>query len=210
MTGQLLSDADVSRVSAAITHAERNTAGEIVAVIADQSDTYTYAPLMWAALLALIVPWPLVHFTWMKVQWIYLIQLAAFLLLLALLWPRWIRIHLVPKSVRNAHARRRATEQFLVQNLHTTAGRTGVLIYVSVAERHAEILADTGIAAHVDAETWQRIVDKLTAEFSADRPADGFIVAIDDIGALLAEHFPPGSANTNELPDHLIVLQTDA
>ena len=202
----LLSDKDAECISAAITAAERKTSGEIVAVIAPASDHYHYVPFLWAALVALIVPWPLIHFSWMAVQWIYLIQLLVFLALLALLWPRSVRVALVPKSVRNAHAHRRATEQFLVQNLHTTAGRTGVLIFVSVAERHAEILADKGIDAKVPPGTWQTIVDRLTKEIAAGKASDGFVHTISETGQHLAHHFPPGSRDPNELPDHLIVL----
>ena len=202
----LFTDQERERISAAITAAERNTSGEIVAVVTDASNSYTYVPFLWAALVALIVPWPLIHFTWMPVQWIYLIQLLVFLVLLALLWPKSIRTALVPRSVRSAHAHRRATEQFLAQSLHTTAGRTGVLIFVSVAERHAEVLADHGIHARVPEGTWQIIVDNLTNEIGAGRPADGFVQAIEASGDHLSKHFPPGSRDPNELPNHLIVL----
>ena len=202
----LFSASEEERISAAITAAERKTSGEIVAVVTESSDSYLYVPFMWAALAALLVPWPLIHFTWMTVQWIFAIQLVVFLVLLALLWPRYIRTALVPKSIRAAHAHRRASEQFIAQNLHTTEGRTGVLIFVSVAERHAEILADKGIDEKVSSGTWQEIVDELTAEISEGRAAQGFIGAIERAGKHLSEHFPPGTANPNELPDHLIVL----
>lgn len=196
------------RISAAITAAERKTSGEIVAVVADSSETYLYAPFLWAALVSLLVPWPLIHFTWMKVQYIFLIQLAVFLVLLVVLWPKNVRVALVPRSIRNNHAKRRATEQFLAQNLHTTKGRTGVLIFVSVAERHAEVLADKAIDDRVPAGTWQEIVDTLTSEISQGRATDGFIQAIMAAGDHLARHFPPGAPDPNELPDHLIVLSS--
>ncbi|MEQ1672080.1 MAG: TPM domain-containing protein [Hyphomicrobium sp.] len=202
----IFSDQERTRISNAISAAENKTSGEIVAVVTDASDAYHYVPFLWAALAALIVPWPLIHFTWMKVQWIFLIQLLVFLALIAALWPRRIRTALVPRSIRNAHAHRRAAEQFLVQNLHTTAGRTGVLIFVSVAERHAEILADRGIDAKVPPGTWQEIVDSLTREISLGHPAEGFVQAIERTGQHLSQHFPPGSRDPNELPNHLIVL----
>ena len=202
----LFSTEEEQRISAAITAAERKTSGEIVAVVADQSDSYLYVPFMWAALAALIVPWPLIHFTWLTIQWIFIIQLIVFAALLMALWPRQIRTALVPKSVRVAHAHRRATEQFIAQNLHTTEGRTGVLIFVSIAERHAEILADKGIDDRVTEGTWQKIVDDLTSEISEGRAASGFVHAVEKAGRHLSEHFPPGTANANELPDHLIVL----
>lgn len=202
-----ISSTDAERVSEAITRAERTTSGEIVAVIAEQSSRYQHIPFMWAALLALVVPWPLIHFTWMKVQWIFLIQLLVFLALLALAWHPKVRMALVPKSIANANARRRASEQFIAQNLHTTAGRTGVLLFVSVAEQRVEIIADSGIDARVPKGTWQGIVDEFTREIGEGRAVDGFVRAIERIGEHLSEHFPPGSIDPNELPDHLIVLR---
>ncbi len=83
-----------------------------------------------------------------------------------------------------------------------------MLIFVSLAEHHAEILADTGIDARVPAGTWQKIVDQLTDDIGHGKPADGFITAINEAGRHLAQHFPPGSHDPNELPDHLIVLRT--
>lgn len=204
----LLSDEQRQRVSRAISDAESGTSGEIIAVVAEASNTYYYVPFMWAAMAALIVPWPLIHFTWMTVQWIFLIQLLVFLALLALLWPRWTRAALVPKSIRQTHVKRRATEQFLAQNLHTTAGRTGVLVFVSIAERHAVILADHAIDSKVEAGAWQKIVEQLTREIGDGRAADGFVHAIAEIGRRLTEHFPPGVPDPNELPNHLIILDS--
>lgn len=202
----LFSDQERARISAAIAAAENNTSGEIVAVVTEASSSYTYVPFLWAALAALIVPWPLIHFTWMPVQWIYLIQLVVFLALIAVLWPRRLRTALVPRSVRNSHVHRRATEQFLAQNLHTTTGRTGVLIFVSVAERHAVVLADHGIDSRVPTGTWQQTVDALTREIAVGHAANGFVQAIEWVGHHLSEHFPPGTRDPNELPNHLIVL----
>jgi putative membrane protein len=104
------------------------------------------------------------------------------------------------------HAHRRAVEQFLVQNLHTTTGRTGVLLFVSVAERYAEIIADNAIDAKVPEGTWKEIIDSLTDAIGQGRPTDGFVTAIAAIGTVLARHFPPGTNDPSELPDHLIIL----
>ena len=203
----LITAADQARIAEAISTAEKKTAGEIVAVVAAQSSVYLCAPFLWAAILALLVPWPLMFLTWWPHSWIYLTQLAVFLILLALFLPRRIRFMLVPKYVKKARAHQHALEQFLVQNLHTTKGRTGVLIFVSAAEHHAEILADTGIDAKVPKGTWQELVEHLTSDIGAGRPGDGFVHAIQGVGKHLAKHFPPGSADPNELPDHLIILR---
>jgi putative membrane protein len=206
MASSFIPTADEKRISAAIAMAEKSTSGEIVAVVAAQSDSYAYAPFLWAALFALLVPWPFIFFTWWPIQWIYLLQLVVFAALATLLTIGGWRHRLVPRSVKRHHAHGRAVEQFLVQNLHTTQGRTGVLIFVSVAERYAEILADKGIHAKVPAGTWQSIIDDLTHAIGQGNTADGFVKAIEQTGSILAAHFPPGTHDPNALPNHLIVL----
>lgn len=202
----MFSNSDEQRISEAITRAEKTTSGEIVAVMAAESSTYLYAPFLWASAAALLVPWPLILWTWWPSAWIYLAQVAVFALVLAVTLPRPIRYWLVPRSIKRARAHRRAMEQFVAQNLHTTAGRTGVLIFISAAEHHAEIVADSGIEAKVAEGTWQGIVNRLTEAFTEERYTEGFLAAIEEVGNHLAMHFPPGSCNVNELPDHLIVL----
>lgn len=202
----LITPADQKRIGDAIAAAEQKTSGEIVAIITPESASYLYAPVLWAALSALALPWPFIYLTWWPVQHIYLMQLLVFAMLAALFMWRPLRFALVPRRVKHLRAHRRAVDQFLAQSLHSTAGRTGVLIFVSVAERYAEVLADTGIHSRVPATEWQAIVDGLTQRLAADAPAEGFVTAIDAIGRRLAEHFPPGSRDPNELPNHLIVL----
>jgi putative membrane protein len=202
----MFSETDENRIAEAITRAEKATAGEIVAVVAAESSSYLYAPFLWASVVALLVPWPLILWSWWPATWIYVAQIAAFALVLAVTLPRPVRYWLVPRRIKQARAHRRAMEQFVSQNLHTTSGRTGVLIFISVAERHAEIVADAGIEERVAKGTWQEIVTRLVAAFRNGQHTDGFVAAIEDVGGHLATHFPPGSCDANELPDHLIVL----
>lgn len=202
----LITDDERLRIAESIKTAERKTSGEIVAVIATDSSAYLHVPFMWAALIALLVPWPFIHFTWMTVHTIWLLQLAVFGALLAVLFNRTLRFALVPRSMKRERAHRRAVEQFLAQNMHTTDGRTGVLIFVSVAERYAEILADSGIDAKVPESDWKDIVDQLTTMIGDGRAADGFVAAVEAVGLRLAQHFPPGSVDPSRLPNHLIVL----
>lgn len=203
----MLSEADAKRVADAINRAEAKTSGEIVAVIADRSGSHELFALMWAALIALLVPWPLIYLTWAPMQWVFGMQLVVFLVLSMLFSVRAIQPFLVPRSVQRRWAHRRAVEQFLAQNMHTTRNRTGVMIFVSAVERYAEIIADTGIYQRVPKDTWQAIVDELTGYLGDAQPADGFIKAIEASGVLLAQHFPRGEHGLNELPNHLIVLR---
>ena len=114
-----------------------------------------------------------------------------FAALVAILMYPPLRLALVPRSVKHARAHRRAVEQFLAQNLHTAVGRTGVLIFVSVAEHFAEVLADAAIHAKVPESAWQTIVDDLTDAIGKGQPGDGFVAAIAAVGEHLARHFPP-------------------
>lgn len=202
----LFSQSNEQRIADAIAKAETKTSGEIVAVVARESSSYLYAPFLWAAITALLVPWPLIVFTWWPVIWIFGLQLLVFLILLSLLLVRPLRYALVPQSIKDRTAHRRAMEQFLAQNLHTTNGRTGVLIFVSIAERYAEIIADTEINAKVTDEDWQGMVHHLTSAIGNGKPTDGFVETIEAVGKHLEKAFPPGTADPNELPDHLIVL----
>lgn len=202
----VISDADRKRVGDAIHAAEKHTSGEIVAVVTDASDDYHFIPLLWAAIAALLLPLPLIYLTAMPVLQIYALQLSAFAVLGAVSqwWP--IRFALVPGFVKRARAHRHAVDQFLAQNLHTTAKRTGVLIFVSLAEHFAEVIADEAIHARVPDGTWETVVDGLTRRIRDGDAADGLVWAVGECGELLGEHFPPGTADENELPDHLIVL----
>ncbi len=202
----LISAKDRERVAAAIGEAEKRTSGEIVAVVAASSASYvSVAPLV-AALVALLVPWPLIYFTWWPVQSIYLLQLLVFVVVATVIYYRPVRLALVPASIKRDRAHKRAVEQFLAQNLYTTDGHTGVLIFLSAAEHYAEIIADRNIYKLTPPDEWQAMVDQLTQSIGAGDAAGGLIAAIAATGDLLAKHYPPGSSNTNELPNHLIVI----
>ena len=202
----LVAEADQRRIAEAITAAERTTSGEIVAMIAPQSASYLHVPFLWAALAALAVPWPFVFWTWWPIEHIYLMQLGVFAALVAILMHPPLRLALVPRGEKHTRAHRRAVEQFLAQNLHTTVGRTGVLIFVSVAERFAEILADAAIHEKVPESEWQTIVSDLTDQIGNGQAGDGFVRAIAAVGEHLARHFPPEARHPHTLSNHLIVL----
>ena len=204
----MLSEADAERVEDAIKAAEARTAGEIVAVVADQSGGYLTFALLWASLAALIVPWPLIELTWWPLEAIYAAQLIVFAVLALAFGLPGVRRLIVPPAIKRRWAHQRAVDQFLVQSMHTTRGRTGIMLFVSVAERYAEVLADSGIYDRVPRAQWQAIVDRLVQRIGEGRPGDGFVEAIGAAGDLLAEHFPKGEGDSDELPNHLIVLRS--
>ncbi len=136
-----LSDAERTKVRDAIQAAEATTAGEIFVVVARVSDDYRFTPILWATLVALCVPLPLIFLTTLPALTIYLVQLAVFVVLTVVLSLPPLHIHTVPRPVKRARAHERAVEQFLAHGLQMTEARTGALIFVSLAEHHAEIVA---------------------------------------------------------------------
>jgi putative membrane protein len=205
----LISETEKLDIENAITKAENKTSAEIVAVIARASAGYHYIPYMWAALIALAAPWPFIHWTWMPVQTVYVIQLAVFAALTIILHIPDLRYALVPRSIMRQRAHQRAMQQFVAQDIYTTAGRTGVLLFVSVAEHYAEIVVDYEVHQKVPDEEWKAIIDKLTSEIGSGRPVHGLIEAIGRIGEHLARHFPPSAAKENLLPNHLVMLDAE-
>jgi putative membrane protein len=199
-------DQERAVIEAAITRAEKHTSGEIVVVVAPASDGYYALALLWAALLALAVPLPLILLTKWPVEYIYLLQLSVFAICVGLAQIEPLRLAVTPKSIQRARAHEKAVEQFLAQNMHTTRGRTGVLIYVSFAEHYAEVIADDGIYRKVRPIVWEEVIAELTSHLARGTRDQGFITAIGMCGKVLAEHFPPGHADKDELPNHLIVL----
>lgn len=200
-----ISKEDHDAVAAAIGEAEARSCGQIVCVLAHASSTYAHVPILWASVLALLLPWPLIYWTDWSVQRIFVAQLVLFLVAgVALSWMP-LRLALVPRAVRQARAHRAAVEQFFLRHISHTANRSGVLIFVSLAERYARIIADEGIAAKVPNAEWQAAIDALVAHMRDGRIASGFIAAIERCGAVLAAHAPPDGSAAG-LPNRLYVV----
>jgi putative membrane protein len=192
-------------VAAAIRAAEQKSSGQIVCVLARASSAYAHVPLLWASALALITPWPLIDFTPWSVQRIFLAQLVVFLVAAVVFsWMR-LRLLLVPRAVQRSRAHHAAIEQFVVRRVAHTKNRCGILIFVSLAEHYARIIADDGIAQKVPNAEWQSAVDALIAHMRGGDIAAGFTAAIERCSAVLAAHAPP-DGSPNELPDRLYVI----
>ena len=202
---------DHARIAAAIAAAERETSGEIYAVFARASDDYRFVAATLALALSLLLGWLAAALAWLAglalpALAIETAQLAGALLLFFLLRSSRLVMLFVPPALARMRAARMARAQFLAHNLHRTPDRTGVLVFVSEQERYAEVIADEGIAAHVEQGEWDGIVAGLTEAARGDRLADGFEAAVRRCGALLATRFPPRAGSGNVLPDRLVEI----
>jgi putative membrane protein len=201
-----MSAEDRDRITAAIAAVEARTTGEIVCVLAEQSSDSGALPILLAALAALAAPWLLVAFTMLPVLTILTWQMVVFLAVALLLCLPRVRVALIPRRARRAMAFQVAAEQFFTRSVSRKPDRSGVLIFVSLAEHYARIIADDGIDARVPQSHWQGAVDALIADTRAGRVADAVIAAIEICGAKLAEHFPRFDGSPNELPDRIYFI----
>jgi putative membrane protein len=219
-----LSPEDHARVSAAVSAAEAQTSGEIVTILAERSDGYTDVALAWSMLAAFtaIVALSLtpdfylglfdrVTGSWAN-EWtpgeifalaasVGIVKFVAMMLLQ--LWQP-LKFLLIPGPVKSARCRARAFTFFKVGAERRTEVRTGILIYLSMREHRAEIVADETIADRVTIGAWEEAMAAMLGHIREGRVADGMIAAVDKVGAVLALHCPRADDDRNELPDRLI------
>lgn len=217
---------DHAIVTSAIAEAEHMTSGEIVTIVTDLSDHYEDVAVVWASIAAFLALscyaiFPqfylgIVH--GMTGGWQHDYSAGEYLAMvfaaMALKWLgtwlilKWmpLRLALTPKHIKMRRVRARAISLFKVGTEAKTVGRTGVLLYLSMKEHRAEIVADEAIAGKVAPEVWGDAMIALLDHVKAGRPGEGMAEAVRQMGIVLAEHFPKGSENPNELPDRLIEL----
>jgi putative membrane protein len=221
-----LSEADHAKVSAAVTAAEANSAGEIVTVVTDRSDGYSDVALVWSAIVAFTAIAALTFFpdfylglvdrllgNW-NAAWtsrgIFGLALLVGILKFVGAWliQLWqpLKFLLIPGVIKSHRANARAVAIFKVGAERRTTGRTGILIYLSMREHRAEIVADEAITSKVAPEIWGEAMAAMLSELKHGRVGDGMVAAVEKVGAVLAEHFPRSENDVNELPDQLIEL----
>lgn len=191
-------------VRQAVRDLETATSGEMVCVVAQSSARYVLFPVIWAALIALMLP--VLNNFLPRAPISFGIQTGVFIGLALLFLATRFRIWLTPKDVREANCRRAAFEQFFRLKLHKTGQGTGVLLFVSVDEHYVELLADQGINDKVLPNEWDGVVDAFIVHIRAGKVHDGFVEAVKSCKHILAKHFPIAEGDKNELTDGLVEL----
>ena len=201
-----LTESERARIIAAIRAAEANTAGEIYVVVARESDDFRFVPILWAALVALLIPWPLHLLTYWSTSIILVLQVLTFVLIAVIASHSALRHRIVPESIAADAARKAAVAQFLAHGVHLTESRTGVLIFVALADRRVEIVADAGIDRKVEAGAWDALTRDIIVAARGGALADGLVTAVQRAGLLLSRHCPPVPVDKNELPDRVVEI----
>ena len=219
-------DEDRQKVASAITAAETRSSAEIVAVATPLSDSYHDVALHWALVpLFAVLAWAAWRPT--ALIWWYdflfggwqpdptlselltlLMFFAALKFTIALLVLKWmpLRLFLTPAATKHRRVRRRAIAIFQAAAAGRTTGKNGILIYLSLAERRAEIIADEAILKVTDDHAWGEAMTILLADVRQRRIGDGIAAAVEHVGSVLSEHFPRSADDRNEIPDKLIEL----
>jgi putative membrane protein len=206
MADAILTDAVQARISAAVRAAEATTSGEIYVVISNAADDFRFVPVLWAALLALVVPWPLLLLTSWAADTILAAQALVFVGAALLASHPAIRRRLVPSAIAADASRRAALAQFMAHGVHLTENRTGVLIYVALADRRVEIVADAVINDRVEQRVWDELADAVVLAARRGALADGIVAAVARAGAILTQHVPRARDDRNELPDRVVLI----
>ncbi|ACG72149.1 protein of unknown function DUF477 [Anaeromyxobacter sp. K] len=200
------------RIAEAVGRAEALSRGQIVPVVVEKSDPYpevryrgalVAAAIATAAVLALHLPVTLAELP--------LVQLAAGLLGAWLSMWDPVERRLAGARALDQAVRARAVRAFHENGLHRTTEGTGVLVFASLFEHEAVILGDRGIHEKMGDAGWDRAVAALVAGMRDDDPGRGFVEAIAQCGARLAEHFPRDPSARpppNELEDAIRASRT--
>lgn len=221
-----LTPEDRARIAAAVTEAEGKTDGEVMVVAADSSDAYHDVALHWSVLVMLLAMAVYASFpdfymglidllsggwqhVWTPRELLTFVLIAAAIKFLGtrliLAW-RPLRLALTPRATKARRVRRRAIVLFKAGIERRTATRTGVLLYLSLAEHQAEIVADEAVHSKVPPERWGVAMAGLVDALKSGQSAEGIVTAVAQIGAILAETFPHTGRDPDELPDRLIEL----
>ncbi len=210
--GKYLSEAEVQGISSLIAQAEAKSQGEIVPMIVRRSSAIGHVRMLltlFLSVLFFVIEIPSQGF-FANHWFITLSPLVVFVFwavagILAKI-PSWQRI-LTSEADKNQQVWQRAELEFSRHKMQNTIQQTGILIFVSVMERKAVILADLGISQSTPPETWKNLVEELTIHLKAGHWGKGFEKAIQEAGKILAEKIPAQQHDSNELANHLRILE---
>lgn len=203
---ELFSEAEKQRIESAVQEAEKNTSGEIVPMVVDESYDYPRAEILGAGLFSLAtavsISWACFDESLWHFLWLFALCYFPFKLLIRNL-PALKRRLIHPLEIRT-EVEEKAVVSFLDQGLHHTRDETGILILISLFERRVQVLADRGINAVVPINTWDGIVSSITDGIHRGDTCSALCAAIEHCGQLLEEHFPVKDDDTDELPNLII------
>ena len=199
-------EAENQRIAAAIGGVEKNTSGEVVAMVVTASDTYPEAALLAGftigGLAALLITDLFLHDS-LGYFLPLLLGGAIGVSALAKIFPPLLRLF-IPDSRMEARVAQRALLAFYEKKLHTTRDNTGVLFFISLLEHKVWILADSGIYQKISQETLLDYAKEIATGVKQGQACNALCREIEAVGTVLARHFPVKSDDTDELSNQVL------
>lgn len=202
-----LTEAQQASLNEAIVQFEHNTSAELVIMIAEASNDYTDVAVVWSLIFASLCTWGL---WWGHVLhsfpalWISQTVMLAFSFLVIQEFK--LSVMLAPRTVQQKRASFAATAYYSLHHITHTKGRSGVLLYLSLKERYAQILADHSVNQHVPEQTWDILLQPLLKAI----PTAGLVPALKDTihqaALTLAPYLPATTQDENELSDAIVLM----
>lgn len=200
----LFKEGDRDEIANRIREIERETAGELVVVVAARSGKYAAPRALVALLLAVGLTQELHHlYAELSGPWLLWVLAGVAVALHTLLGIGPLLRHLVPANTMDGRVRERALAAFTAEGVAETRDRSGVLIFFSELEHRIVILADRGIHSRVEAGTWDREVKDLVSGIRAGDAKGSLLRVLDRLGELLKEAFPVLEDDKNELSNEV-------
>lgn len=209
---QFFSPEERKQIRETVHRAELKTSGELVPMIVSESHTYPLASVRGGALLALLVALlltsPIGGMFWLGPNnlWVFLFLFfpifcgISFLIKNSTRMKRWFLF----ADEMDAEVQNSALTSFFTERLYKTRDENGILIFISLLERRAWILADQGINERISPEKWEEAISMITTGIQKKRQCEALCKAIEKIGAILEKEFPVQDDDTNELKDLII------
>lgn len=209
---QYLNQQGIESIEQSIIQIEKKTRGEVIPMVVRSSSTIGHIPMsMFTAGLLMYYlsgAYDYVHEAFDK-PWIITAIWTLLLLPLSFYAARlsWVQRLFISSADRESQTYQRALNEFYLSGLHKTEGSTGVLLFISLNDHKAVVLADESIAKKLPPETWNEVVQQLLKGAKEKNLADGFCSAIEKCGDLLEAHFPILPNDVDELLNHLVIKE---
>lgn len=207
---QELSQEELNKIENAVVQAEKKTSGEIVPMIVHRSSTIGHVPVLILCLLTALyfaLDAPYWQAEYLGDHWAWYFADILFICGATLFFSRlnWVQRNLISPSDRMEQVQMRAELEFYESNIRETKSGTGILLFVSLLERRAVVLADSSISEKFQKNIWSEVCETLISGLHSGSMAKGFCSAIEMSQEILTPHFPIQPDDVNELRNHLIV-----
>ncbi|MBU4185289.1 MAG: hypothetical protein KKI12_09695 [Proteobacteria bacterium] len=201
--------AEKESISSAIREVETKTDGEVAVMVVDKSDDYPEGQILAGVFIGVLLALIVTEFFWGDSIWVF-VPIALFLSALCMWAVNYMPVvkrFFTPNARLEIQVQDRALTSFYEKGLYKTRNETGVLFFISLFEHKVWVLADKGIYEKIRQETLQEYARDIALGIKTGKAAEILCREIQNVGEILAKHFPVKPDDINELSDEVIIGQ---